>query len=73
MNPPKITDDYGHGQMMGMLVIITMLENAVDANDLLKSSMIQKVKDIANRDLAQYLNSPEEDVLLLVNEQLRNI
>lgn len=71
--PPKITDDYGHGQMMGMLVIIQLLENARDDNKVVPGTMIQKIKDVASRDLAVYLDRHEEDVLLLVNEQIRTI
>lgn len=59
--------------MMGMLVIIKLLENAREANRPLSVKLFRTVKDIASRDLAEYLQKPEEDVLLMVDEQLRKI
>ncbi len=73
MQAPKATTDYAHGQMMGMLVIIQLFDNARESNSTIDLGTLNRVKDIASRDLAEYLDIPEEDVLLLVNEQLRNI
>lgn len=71
--PPVPSDDYGHGQMMGMLVIIQMFENARDTNMVLDSGIFEKVKRIAVIDLSEYLKTPEEDVYLLVDQQLKEI
>lgn len=73
MKTPKATTDYAHGQMMGMLVIIQLLEQAKETQKPVTGNMIQTIKNVCTRDLAQYLERPEEDVLLLVDEQLRKI
>jgi hypothetical protein len=73
MPAPKATNEYGHGQMMGMLVIIQLFENARDDKRSVDGRLMQRIKEIATRDLSEYLEKPEEDVLLLVNEQLRSV
>lgn len=72
MIAPKPTDDYSHGQMMGMLVIIMMFEMAKENGVSVPDSTLQSIKDLAVEDLAEYLNKPTEDVLLLIEEELRN-
>lgn len=67
------TDEYGHGQMMGMLVIIELIETIAEAGATLDPSVLEKIKRIAVSDLAQYLNKPEEDVHLLVETKLKDI
>lgn len=73
MKPPKATTDYEHGQMMGMLVIVSLLENAREANVPISHKVLDTIKNVASRDLAEYLGKPEEDVLLLVDQRLRSI
>lgn len=67
------SDDYGHGQMMGMLVMIQLFENARDADSYIPDSILDTVKRIAASDLAKYLKKPEEDIYLLVDQQLRKV
>lgn len=71
--PPKPTDEYGHGQMMGMLVMITMIENVVDLDGTPHGPTFERIKALAVSDLSQYLNKPEEDVYLLVDTELKEI
>lgn len=71
--PPKPTEDYGHGQMMGMLVVIQMFENAREAGVMIKGSSLEAIKKIAVKDLAEYLKKPEEDVFLMVDQQLKKV
>jgi len=71
--PPKPSDDYGHGQMMGMLVVIQLFENARDAGTTINEKVLENIKKIAAGDLAGYLDKPEEDVYLLVETQLKEI
>lgn len=70
---PVPGNDYSQGQMMGMLVIIQMFENAIEAKKPIPQSTTNKIKSIAVRALSEYLQKPEEDVILLVDQQLRNI
>jgi len=71
MQIPKPSDDYGHGQMMGMLVVIQLLENSRDTNVPIPMTTFDTIKKIAVSDLAEYLKKPEEDVYLLVEQQLK--
>ena len=73
MPPIKITDEYGHGQMMGMLVAIQMYENADEIGHRVPQTVVDKIKRIAANDLAGYLKKPEEDVMLLVEQRLKDI
>lgn len=66
-------DDYAQGQMMGMLVMIQMFENAIDDKQPIPKSTTDKIKSIAVRSLSEFLQKPEEDVILLVDKQLRTI
>lgn len=67
------SNEYEQGQMMGMLVVIQMLENAREQNVPIMHSTLDKIKRIAVKSLSEYLEKPEEDVILLVNEQLGSI
>lgn len=71
--PPKPSDDYGHGQMMGMLVVIQMFENAKLKDVSIREDVLENIKRLAVSDLSQYLDKPEEDVHLLINQQLKEI
>lgn len=71
MKQPLPSEDYGHGQMMGMLVVIQLFENAQDVGRVIPQSTLDTIKGIAAKDLADYLKKPEEDVYLLVDQQLK--
>lgn len=73
MQPEIPNDDYSHGQMMGMLVVIMMMENALDNKLQINGDTLETIKRVSVEHLAEYLKKPEEDVLLLVTEQLRTI
>jgi len=73
MKQPVPSDDYGHGQMMGMLVMIRLFENARDADSYIPDTTLETIKRIAVSDLAQFLSKPEEDVYLLVDQQLKKV
>lgn len=70
-NDHKPTEDYMQGQMMGMLCIIQMFENAKDAGVLIQQTQLDIIKRIAVQSLAPYLQKPEEDIMLLVDQQLK--
>ena len=70
---PKPTDDYGHGQMMGMLSIITLIENLPYINESQYGPILQNVKRAAATDLSEYLKKPEEDVYLMVEKELKEL
>lgn len=73
MDMPEPTDDYGHGQMMGMLVIIQLIEEAHAAGTTVRPETFDKIKRIAVSDLAEFLDKPEEDVHLLIETQLKEM
>lgn len=70
MKQPIPSDDYGHGQMMGMLVVIQLFENSREMGVPIMESTLDTIKRIAVSDLAEYLDKPEEDIYLLVQNQL---
>lgn len=71
MQTPTPTTEYDHGQMMGMLVVITMVEKISDLESTPYGPTFEKIKRLAAKDLSEYLNKPEEDVYLLVDEELK--
>lgn len=71
--PPQATDEYGHGQMMGMLVVIAMFERARDAGQIIKPDVLADIKKIAVSDLSEYLDMPEEDVYLMIESQIKEV
>lgn len=71
MQKPKPTSEYEHGQMMGMLVMITTFENMIEHGIPFTDSSFDKIKGIAAQDLSEYLKIPEEDVHLLVDKQIK--
>lgn len=73
MQTPKPTTEYEHGQMMGMLVIISMLENISDVESTPYGATFEKIKRLAAQDLSEYLKKPEEDVYLLVEQELKSL
>lgn len=73
MQKPTPTTDYEHGQMMGMLVIIQIIENSIDDDMGVPASVFDKIKRLAAEDLADYLDKPEEDVYLMVEEELKDL
>lgn len=70
MQKPKPTTEYEHGQMMGMLVIIMMLEQGITAEH---GPIFKKIKELSVAGLAEYLSKPEEDVYLMVDKELKDI
>ncbi len=56
--------------MMGMLVVLQLYENAQNAGVHVPERTVDTIRRIASIDLAEYLQKPEEDVLLLVQQQL---
>lgn len=73
METPKPTTEYEHGQMMGMLVIISMVEKISDLEKTPYGSTFEKIKRLAAQDLSGYLKKPEEDVYLLVDNELKEL
>lgn len=73
MKLPMPSSDYGHGQMMGMLVVIQMFDNAADNGIIIPRNTLDTIRKIASGDLAEYFKKPDEDVLLLVEQQLKEV
>ena len=70
---PKPTNDYGHGQMMGMLVVIELFNKARENQATISQKMLDDISKIAVADLSEYLQKPEEDVYLMVDNELKEM
>jgi hypothetical protein len=73
MKKPKPTNEYEHGQMMGMLTMLMLFEEASDEGVTISPDVLNKIKDIAAKDLSGYLEKPEEDVYLMISRELEEI
>jgi hypothetical protein len=69
VNPPTPTDEYSHGQLMGMLCIIRLLK----LKGTVPAEMVDRIERYSYEHLALYLEKPEEDIMLLIDKQLENI
>lgn len=63
------TDPFIAGQMVGMLVILTHIENSRGISD----ESLQKIKRIAANNAEQYLQKPTEDIFLMVEDMVKDI
>lgn len=69
----KKTADYTQGQMMGMLCIIRLLRTTHDKGERVSDQVLDRIERISSESLAGYLQKPEEDVILMVDNQLDKI
>lgn len=74
MDAPVIpSDDYTQGQMMGMLCVIRLIRNAQETKTAIPASVFDNIEKIARESLSTYLDKPEEDVILMVNQLLNTL
>lgn len=63
------SDPFNAGQMVGMLVILTFIEN----NDGIPKEMLESLKQVTATNAQEYLQRPTEDVFLLVDNLVKEI
>lgn len=64
-----INDPFSAGQLMGMLVVLTFIEK----NDGVSQAVLSNLKNITATGLEQYLESPSEDIFLMVENLIKDI
>jgi hypothetical protein len=64
-----LNDPFSVGQLVGMLVILTYIEN----NNGINQDHLEKLKMACADKSANYLQKPTEDIFLLVNNLVKNI
>lgn len=65
----ELNDPFSVGQLVGMLVILTYIEN----NKGIQQDQLEKLKLACADKSANYLQKPTEDIFLFVNELIKNI
>jgi len=69
----KPSNDYAQGQMMGMLCIIRLMRRAEESKQVVPDIVLTNIQHIATQSLSEYLQKPEEDIILLVDTELEKI
>lgn len=71
--PVTPNNDYEQGQMMGMLCIIRLIRNAEETNTGIDGNIFDKIERLASESLSSYLDKPEEDIVLMVDQLLSTL
>lgn len=68
-NPYDYNDPFTAGQMVGMLVVLTFIEqnNGIDAEAL------EKLKEVAATNAQTFLQKPTEDIYLMINDLVKEV
>lgn len=69
----KPSNDYTQGQMMGMLCIVRLLRINAEAGTVIPDAIFDNIERLSVDSLAEYLQTPQEDVFLLVDNQLEKL
>lgn len=69
MSKIDFKDPFSAGQLAGMLVILTYLEN----NKAMAPEIFQGLKRISADGLSEYFDKPSEDIFLMMEEIVDNI
>ena len=62
-------DPFNAGQMVGMLVMLTFIEN----NDGISQEMLDRIKEITAENAQAYLEKPAEDIFLMVDNLAKEL
>jgi len=62
-------DPFNAGQMMGMLVILTFIEQQKGIHE----KTLSEIKSAVVHNLQVYIDKPEEDIYLIVDEMVKEI
>lgn len=65
----EFKDPFNAGQMVGMLVMLTVIEN----NEGISKQSLQKIKEITASNLQVYFDKPTEDIFLMINDIVKDI
>lgn len=68
-NSKDFADPFNSGQMVGMLVMLTFLENHPDV----PLEKLEQLKWICATNAGTYLEKPAEDVFLLINNIVKEM
>ena len=63
------SDPFNAGQMVGMLVMLTFIE---DHGGITKE-VINRIKDLAADNVQEYFDKPTEDIFLMVDNLVKEI
>lgn len=63
------SDPFNAGQMVGMLVMLTFIEE----NNGINKEILEKIKEVAANNAQAFLNKPTEDIFLMVDNLVKEI
>ena len=66
---PNYKDPFTAGQMVGMLVMITFLEE----NETVPMEVLQRLKQVSATSIEEYFEKPTEDILLMIDNIVKEI
>ncbi len=69
LNEKDANDPFNAGQMVGMLVMLTFIEK----NKVITQDMIDQIKWSCANNVQGFLQSPSEDIFLMVNNMVKEI
>lgn len=72
MQPQSSTnykDPFSAGQMVGMLVALTFIEQ----NQGIEAPLLEKLKSIAADSVQEYFEKPSEDIFLMIDNIVKEI
>lgn len=68
-NPKDFSDPFNAGQMVGMLTVLTFIEERGSIND----KMLQELKWMCADNASEFFQKPAEDVFLLIDNLVKDI
>lgn len=68
-HPIDYSDPFSAGQMVGMLVMLTYIEQ----NEGITSDVIDQLKKVAAENVQEYLDKPTEDIHLMIENIVKEI
>lgn len=69
MKNKDFKDPFNAGQMVGMMVMLTSIEN----NDGITQDVIDQIKFNCANNLQEYFDKPTEDIFLLIDNMVKDI
>lgn len=69
LNSKDFNDPFNAGQMIGMLVILTFIEQ----NNGIPKEMVEDLKQVTANNAQVYLEKPTEDIFLLVDKLVKEM
>lgn len=68
LSSKDLTDPFNAGQMLGIITTLMFLEKEKH----IPEDMLQKIKHQSAKNLEEYLQKPSEDILLMVNDIIKD-